>query len=159
MSAVHLRHFDGQHLAELMSWFPDAPSCRMWGGPEFRFPFTEATFREDARLGDLASYVLVADGRLVGFGQYYRRLGHCQLGRLAIAPGLRGRGLGSTLVRELAARGRNELGGGPLSLFVLDGNERALRLYRRLGFHEARYPEPFPGLEGCAYLVASELAP
>jgi ribosomal protein S18 acetylase RimI-like enzyme len=148
MSSLH--PFDDRQLAELMRWFPDRQSCHTWGGPEFRFPSTEATFREDARLRELSSFALVDTGQLAGFGQYYLRLGRCHLGRLAIAPGLRGRGLGTTLVRELGRRGQAALGVEGLSLLVVAGNEGALRLYRRLVFAVIPYPEP--GMEGFAYM-------
>ncbi len=57
-----------------MTWFPDRSSCQTWGGPEFRLPFTEASFREDAKLQQLPSFGLMDEGDFVGFGQYYRRL-------------------------------------------------------------------------------------
>ncbi len=155
---VRLQSFEDTQLPELMGWFPDQRSCQMWGGLAFRFPFTEITFREDARLESLPTWALVEDdGRLVAFGQYYLRVGRCHLGRLAVAPALRGRGLGSTLVQELCQRGGAEFGVGSFSLFVLPGNERAVRLYQRLGFSAAPYPEPSPALEGCIYMVASRL--
>ena len=155
---LSLHRFQPGELRELMSWFPDEASCRTWGGPEFRHPFTEDTFREDARVQELASWSLVDDdGALCAFGQYYRRLGRCHLGRLAVAPGLRGRGIGSALVRELSERGRAELGTDSCSLFVLPGNERAMRLYSRLGFEARPYPGPASVFEGCTYMVASSL--
>ena len=154
---MRLQSFEDSQLSELMSWFPDRYSCQTWGGPEFRFPFTEATFREDAKLNSLPTYALVEEGTLVGFGQYYLRLGRCHLGRLGIAPALRGRGLGSSLVQELCLTGKAQLGVDSFSLFVLPSNERALRLYQRLGFSPASYPEPSPGLEGAMYMVASRL--
>ena len=151
-----LTRFDTSRIGELMAWFPDASACRIWGGPRFRFPFTEASFREDAKLDSLATWMLVStDGRLTGFGQYYRRLGHCHLGRLAIAPQARGRGLGGVLIREIASRGRAELGTDSYSLFVMHGNERAMKLYRRLGFEERPYPEPASQLAGSVFMVAS----
>lgn len=62
--------FDGSQLPELMSWFPDSMSCQTWGGPEFRFPFTEATFRDDAKIEQLPTWALAQDDdTLVGFGQ------------------------------------------------------------------------------------------
>ncbi|MEO8223843.1 MAG: GNAT family N-acetyltransferase [Gammaproteobacteria bacterium] len=155
---MKLQFFQVAQLPELTSWFPDERSCQTWGGPEFRFPFTEVTFREDAKLDSLPSWALVQDdGAFVGFGQYYLRAGRCHLGRLAIAPILRGRGLGSTLVHELCQRGKAELGVESFSLFVLSSNESALGLYRRLGFSVVPYPEPLPGVEGCMYMVASHV--
>jgi ribosomal protein S18 acetylase RimI-like enzyme len=159
MGAVRLQAFDEAWLPDLMCWFEDADACRVWGGPSFRFPFTRDTFRADARLDSLASFALTTDdATLVGFGQYYLRVGRCHLGRLAIAPAHRGRGLGGSLVRELSRIGSADLGVGTYSLFVLPGNERAIRLYERLGFAPARYPEPDPLFDGCIYMVASRVA-
>ena len=39
------------------------------------------------------------------------------------------------------------------SLFVLPGNERARRLYERLGFVADRYPEDSPLYADCIYMV------
>jgi ribosomal protein S18 acetylase RimI-like enzyme len=151
---MRLQSFEDHQLTELMTWFPDLAACRMWGGPQFRFPFTPATFREDAKVDSLSTWSLVQDdGAFVGFGQYYLRVGRCHLGRLAIAPHLRGRGLGRRLVDELSREGARELGVESFSLFVLPGNERASRLYRRLGFVEARYPESSTVFEHCTYMV------
>lgn len=151
-----IQPFDDARLPELMRWFPDRQSCRVWGGPEFRFPFTEASFREDAKLGSLPSWAFVGNGRtLAGFGQCYLRAGRCHLGRLAIAPAFRGQGLGSTLVRELCNRGRAEFGVESCSLFVMPSNLRAKKLYERLGFRQAPYPEPSPELEAFIYMITS----
>lgn len=150
-----LQRFDESRLPELMGWFPDRASCQTWGGPGFRHPFTADTFREDAKLDSLPSLALMMpDGSLGAFGQYYRRLGRCHLSRLAVAPALRGRGIGTTLVRELCRLGAADLGVDTFSLFVLPGNERAERLYRRLGFAPMPYPEPAPEFDGCTYMVA-----
>lgn len=155
---MRLRRFDAARLPELMRWFPDADACRVWGGPAFRFPCTPESFRADARIDDLATWALVDDeATLAGFGQYYLRVGRCHLGRLAVAPALRGRGLGRTLVHELCRIGAAELGVGAFSLFVLPGNERAMKLYERLGFAPARYPEPDPMFDDCVYMVAESL--
>ena len=155
---LSLQAFQSSDLRELMSWFPDRDSCRVWGGPGFRHPFTETTFREDARVRELASWSMVnGDVAFCAFGQYYLRLGRCHLGRLAVSPAMRGRGIGSALVRQLAERGLAEFGVDACSLFVLPSNERAARLYSRLGFVAQPYPEPAPLFEGCTYMVAPGL--
>jgi ribosomal protein S18 acetylase RimI-like enzyme len=158
MGTARLQAFSEGWLPELMSWWEDADACRVWGGPSFRFPFTRDTFRADARLDSLATFALATDeATLLGFGQYYLRAGRCHLGRLAIAPAQRGRGLGGSLVRELCRTGSADLGVETYSLFVLPGNERAIRLYERLGFAPARYPEPEPIFDDCVYMVASRV--
>jgi ribosomal protein S18 acetylase RimI-like enzyme len=155
---VRIQRFDAARLPELMRWFPDADACRVWGGPSFRFPCTLESFRADTRVDELSSWALLDDeATLVGFGQYYLRVGRCHLGRLAIAPDRRGRGLGRTLVHELCRLGSADLVVDTYSLFVLPGNERAMRLYQQLGFEAARYPEPDPMFDDCNYMVAESL--
>jgi ribosomal protein S18 acetylase RimI-like enzyme len=130
----------------MMRWFPSQESCQIWGGPEFRFPFTAETFRADCHL-ELPSWVLLdARGVLCGFGQYYLRAGRCHLARLAIAPALRGRGLGTRLIELLCDGGKAALGVEHCSLFVAIANTNAMALYERLGFARLAYPgDPVPG--------------
>jgi ribosomal protein S18 acetylase RimI-like enzyme len=143
------------HLLELMRWFPDQRSCAVWSGPEFRYPFTEATFREDVRR-QLPSYSLIGDGNeLLGFGQYYLRAERCHLARLVIAPDYRGRGAGTFLIRALCRLGCRELNMSDCSLFVLESNTSAFRLYSRLGFRTVPYPGEAPPIPGCLYMIAS----
>lgn len=144
-----------RHYREMMGWFPDARSCEVWATRDFRFPFTEASFREDIRPA-LPSWVLLdAQGALLGFGQYYLRVGRCHLARLIVAPQHRGRAHGAGLVRLLARRGCAELAVDECSLFVLSDNLPACGLYRRLGFVETPYPGEAPAIEHCIYMTAA----
>jgi ribosomal protein S18 acetylase RimI-like enzyme len=143
------------HVRAIKPWFPDQHSCAIWAGPNFRFPFTEATFIEDTRL-DFPSYVLIDDqDEVVAFGQYYVRNDRCHLARLVVSPRHRGRGLGSRLIVELAKAGFAELRLEEGSLFVLTDNLPAFRLYEKLGFEIRPYPSMSElGLEGAVYMVA-----
>jgi ribosomal protein S18 acetylase RimI-like enzyme len=129
-------------IPQLMPWFTTASSCRVWGGPEFRFPFTVETFTADCRIGQLPSYTLTdPSGILCAFGQYYLRAHRCHLARLAVSPQMQGRGLGTHLVHRLAQQGTHALGVQELSLFVSTTNQRAEALYTRLGFRLSPYPD------------------
>jgi ribosomal protein S18 acetylase RimI-like enzyme len=142
------------HIREMMTWFPDRRSCEMWGGPSFRFPYTEATFLEDMRRHELPSFALVGDaGELVGFGQYYSRVSRCHIGRLVVSPAHRSRGAGRMLIAELIELGSTTLGATECSLFVLADNP-AKRLYERLGFERTRYPVDDPHVLDFEYMVA-----
>lgn len=144
------------HVRNLMTWFADAPSVAIWGGPGFRFPFDEESFLKDMRWGELASRALVDDaGELAAFGQYYDRIGRCHLGRLAVHPERRGGRIGETLVRLMCAEGCRALNATECSLFVYETNVRAVRLYERLGFRVMPYPETFPGLDGIVYMTVA----
>ena len=143
------------HLRQIMPWFPDRSDCLIWGGPQFRHPFTEASFVEDSRLHDLPSFVLVAaNGGLLAFGQYYERIGRCHLGRLVVSPEHRGHGIGRWLIAALVERGAAELGASESSLFVAAENVSAVALYRKLGFAETTYPENAPNFAPYLYMVA-----
>jgi len=155
-SQMKLEPANSEHLQALMTWLPDLRQCRQWGGPAFRFPFTAQTFIEDCRWPDLPSCVLVNEqGEPLAFGQYYKRLDRCHLGRLIVSPEHRGTGLGRTLVIELSRKGCRELNTSECSLFVLKDNAPARALYRKLGFEFADYPERHEWLEGCDYMIAA----
>jgi ribosomal protein S18 acetylase RimI-like enzyme len=155
---VRFGRFDPASLPELMAWFPDADELRVWGGPEFRCPFTAESFREDSKVDGIDSFALVRDdGALAAFGQCYLRVERCHFGRLGVSPRERGRGLGTRLIRELADWGRTQFGPRKLSLFVHHDNVGAYRLYRRLGFRDATYPEPTLPIANSIYMVAAQL--
>jgi ribosomal protein S18 acetylase RimI-like enzyme len=157
--AVSFRRFDMALLPDLMGWFPDAATLRTWGGPVFRHPFTHESFREDAKVDEIDTWSLVADdGALAAFGQFYLRVGRCHFGRVAVSPGLRGGGLGTRLLREMAREGRAKFGDREVSLFVYRDNEAAHRLYLRLGFVDVEYPGRDTPTEGMRYMIASGLA-
>jgi ribosomal protein S18 acetylase RimI-like enzyme len=155
--ASTFRRFDPAQLPELMSWFPDAATLRIWGGPDFRFPFTPGTFRIDSKIDELDTWSLVAgDGALAAFGQCYLRVGRCHFGRVGVSPRLRGGGLGTRLLCEMAREGLAKFGQRELSLFVRRDNEAAHRLYQRLGFREAPYPER-GFMTDSRYMIAASL--
>src|SRR3979490_1766777 len=124
-----------------MTWFRTEHSCRVWGGPEFRFPFTPETFLADSKLTSLHSYALIREkAELCGFGQFYLRVGRCHLSRLAVAPAYRGRGLGTQLIEMLLREGKKTLGVTHSPILVLGTNPSAVALYERLGFTRSSYP-------------------
>jgi RimJ/RimL family protein N-acetyltransferase len=87
---------------------------------------------------DVAPFSLLADGRLVGYGELWedRDLDEAELARLVIAPALRGQGHGRALTRLLAdealRRGFREVW-----LRVLPENAPARRAYEAAGFVRA----------------------
>ncbi|MCV6611270.1 MAG: GNAT family N-acetyltransferase [Amphritea sp.] len=144
------------HLQSMMEWFPDQQTLKDWAGPGFRYPYDEMTFREDLNLDQLVSRALVSDGgELLGFGQFYSRLGRCHLGRLVVNPGCRGQGVVDELINQLAALGMPALQTTECSLFVLQHNRAAVHAYQRNGFEQADYPEQSP-MDNCIYMVKTE---
>lgn len=135
-----------------MNWFTDQAITLEWAGPGLRYPFDEQTFLEDLALNRLDSFVLTEKDQLMAFGQCYSRIGRCHLGRLAVAPEARGKGLVAELMDRLIEFGQEKFVANSSSLFVLENNEAAIRAYSRYGFVEESYPEPMP-FERCLYMV------
>lgn len=80
-----------------------------------------------------ASFVVAADGRVVAATLVVRAAYGPLVADVMVDPSLQGRGLGRAVVVATirALRDRNE---SEIVLNVTDGNERALRLYERVGF-------------------------
>ncbi|QQX82532.1 GNAT family N-acetyltransferase [Shewanella sp. KX20019] len=142
-----------QHLEEMLTWFTDKQALFDWAGPNFRYPYSLTSFSEDLALSKLASFSLVSDThQLIGFGQFYRRIDRCHLGRIVISPKWRGKGFAKILIEQLNAKGLKTLNVGQSSLFVLSHNHQAIYTYRKLGFVQSDYPEAIP-LKDCFYMT------
>jgi len=144
-----------EHARDLMGWFPDKESVIRWGSPYMRYPLHWESFLEDMYWGRMSSRVaLEEDGSLLGFGQFYLKLGRCHLARLVVNPDIRGRGLGKKFIAALMKHGSEHLGTGEFSLYVMTENKPAFNCYRSLGFNLAPYPHGDPQLENCVFMLA-----
>lgn len=138
----------------LMTWFPDARSVDIWGGPDFRFPFTRVSFVEDCRLDITETYALRdPDGKLAAFGQSYERNGRGHLARLIANPDMRRRGAGSMLIELIIASLEERRAFDEYSLFVYRDNAPAYRCYLSLGFTVTDYPEDAVMADKCYFLT------
>ena len=88
---------------------------------------------------DPAVFVAEIDGAIAGFihlcslEDYYRRRKHGHVADIVVAQGCEGQGVASALIAKAEDWSRAQ-GYDWLSLGVFEQNERAERLYRRLGF-------------------------
>jgi len=145
---------DDSDFAELMTWFPDAGSVNIWGGPVFRYPFTAESFRKDCHVDVMSSYCLRnPDGEMAAFGQWYERDGRGHLARLISNPLLRRQGAGRRLIEMMIGQIEKNHDYGEFSLFVYRDNEPAYRCYRSLGFEVRKYPEGAPMPDLCYFLT------
>ncbi len=141
-------------INELMGWFPDAHSVAIWGGPGFRYPFTEKTFRDDCRVNEMLSYCLkYKDGAMVGFGQVYDRDDRGHLARLITHPNMRRQGIGRRLIIMLINAAKKSSGYDEYSLFVFRDNVPAYRCYLEMGFVLQKYPDDAPMKDKCYFLT------
>lgn len=144
-----------KHLLEMMGWFANEQELLDWSGPSFRYPFDLSSFSEDLKLSTLHSFVFESnEAGCMAFGQFYRRLDKCHLGRLIINPACRGQGMISVLMEKLRIIGLKELNVTECSLFVLAHNKHAIKAYKKFGFLVSEYPGKIP-LDNCLYMIKS----
>lgn len=145
---------DDADIKALMAWFSDAETVNMWSGPRFRYPFTDASFRDDCRIDDVQSYCLKnPDGVLVAFGQLYDRYDRAHLARLVTHPDFRRQGIGRRLIRMLINAAQQISDYSEYSLFVYRDNEAAYRCYLAMGFVLQDYPDDAPMKDKCFFLT------
>lgn len=154
---AHLVSCDDADLSQVLSWFSDARSVLYWGGPDLSFPLQLSRFKSESKFHKSQSFVMCSGRQLLAFGQLYNRLDRIHLGRLVVAPEHRGQGVGQLLINRLIEQGRQLLGVEDASLFVLNDNVPAMKLYQRLGFIETPYPKPIP-LDNCIYMIRTAQA-
>jgi ribosomal protein S18 acetylase RimI-like enzyme len=142
---------------EIMGWFPDKESVVRWGSPYTRYPLKDDTFLGDIYWDRISSRVARSENdQLLGFGQFYPKLGRCHLARLVINPEFRRRGLGEKFIAALMEHGAEELETRKFSLYVMTANRPAYNCYRRLGFELATYPDGDAQLENCVFMTAGQ---
>ncbi len=144
---VALETFGREDFDRLIGWVASAEELMLWAGPMLHWPLDRA---------QLERYLAAAEGpaaarriwRAVDAGE---TVGHAELNaierthrtatlsRVMVRPGLRGRGIGTAMVRAALAVAFDELRLHRVDLFVFDFNAGAIACYERLGFrHEGR---------------------
>ena len=150
---MNLKQATDQHFIELMSWFFNQEELSTWSGFNFRFPFDLDSFKQDLKLTSSKSFAFVSnEDELLGFGQYYLRLGRCHLARLVVNPQRRGQGIATHLIQALSLVGKTDLNVDSCSLFVFENNQSGMKAYAKIGFSVAEYPEEML-FENCLYMV------
>jgi ribosomal protein S18 acetylase RimI-like enzyme len=147
-----------QQYLQVRNWFSNHQEIFTWGGPNMTYPMSDESYLKLLTADHFKSFSLLNDEQqLVAFGQYYRRLDHHHLGRLAVNPKYRGQGLAKLLITKILEQAFLQQSAKGASLFVFKDNIVAYQCYQSLGFIETDYPEqPFPGnMQDCAYMVLS----
>lgn len=99
----------------------------------FDSPWTKAMFLPE--LDDENAYYLVAlaDDGVVAYGGFHKVLDEGQVANIAVRSDVRGKGIGRQLTSNLIDLAKKN-GVKRMTLEVKDCNERAINLYRSLGF-------------------------
>jgi ribosomal-protein-alanine N-acetyltransferase len=100
----------------------------------FTLPWSAEAFRTELVHNRFAHYsVLEQDGQIIGYGGMWVIADEAHVTNIALREPFRGRGLGELLLRSLMEEARSK-GAARMTLEVRVSNERAQRLYRKLGF-------------------------
>ena len=136
-----LTPFTASHFDLLIGWFGTRADLVQWGGPMLDFPLSRTQLDgmlEDGRPDPPARLCWMAEsaGEPVGHDQlaFDWRNGNALLSRVAIAPGMRGRGLAGPMIGLAIEEAFRFLAVERLELNVYTWNEPAIRTYQRLGF-------------------------
>ena len=98
-------------------------------------PADAAAVRDPVRREHLRAVLREGDGQLQAFWYFDRHGDVVEVG-IGLRPDLTGRGLGESFLRAQLAYAAREWSPRRFRLFVASWNERAIRLYERLGFRE-----------------------
>jgi len=128
---VNVEDWGETHADDVAAWHYEPP----WDFYDLASdPADEAAMRDPARAAHLRA-VLGENGRLEAFWYFDWHGDVVEVG-IGLRPDLTGGGLGESFLRaqlEYASQHWNPV---TFRLFVASWNERAIRLYERLGFHE-----------------------
>ncbi|MUT68466.1 ribosomal protein S18-alanine N-acetyltransferase [Paenibacillus sp. NEAU-GSW1] len=100
----------------------------------FTTPWTSEAFRNELFNNMFARYyVMVHEGRIIGYGGMWIIIDEAHVTNIAVSAEWRGNGLGERLLVELQRRAVG-FGANKMTLEVRVSNEVAQRLYRKMGF-------------------------
>lgn len=111
----------------------DAPLLAQIDGQDNALGWTQSMFEQEFLLPQSLQIVLEQDGQICGFAVAWVVAGVLQILELAVERLSRGRGLATQLLRELFRQAKQK-NCQSAELELRQDNERALRLYQKLGF-------------------------
>ena len=149
---IELVEFGREDIPRLMSWIRSPEDLAAWAGAFFIYPLDEAKLERylDSGRGDRPQRRIFkardADsGEAVGHIELSHIWPHLsgRVSRVLVAdPALRGRGVGTRMVRALVQQAFAEYAFAHLDLGVDAANLRAIACYRRAGFfHVGTWPQ------------------
>lgn len=87
-----LRSTTDEDLSVVISWIKDKDVCKLWAGPQVRFPLSLDGLKEDIEFSEENTFSMINNGgEFLGLGQLIEKeAGRIHLARLIISPIQRG---------------------------------------------------------------------
>lgn len=136
-----LRKFHKRDIASLFSWFQSEREVLQWAGAALSWPLDKREFNTLIKQHRGAEptrevWAVMRDEAMIGHFQLAlnRRLKTAGLGRIALAPPHRGRGLAATLMTLILDRAFHRNWVHRVDLLVYSHNVAAIKTYEQAGF-------------------------
>lgn len=135
------RKFERRDIAELFSWFQTERDVLQWAGAALAWPLNKREFNALIKQHIGAEpvrevWAVIQNGLMIGHFQLSlnRRLRTAGIGRIALAPTHRGRGLAPALMTLILDRAFHHNWVHRTDLLVYSHNTSAIKTYERAGF-------------------------
>ena len=149
---IELIEFAREDIPRLIGWIRSPEDLSAWAGAFFTYPLDEAKLEQYLNSGRgehpqrrIFKAVDANSGAAVGHIELSHIWPHLsgRVSRVLVGdPALRGRGIGTTMVRTLVQRAFAEYAFGHIDLGVDAANRRAIACYERAGFaHVGTWPQ------------------
>ena len=136
-----LRKFSKKDISPLFEWFQSERDVLQWAGAALSWPLQRREFidliKQHRGVSPIREvWAVMRDGEMAAHFQisFNRRLNTAGLGRIAIAPRLRGQALAGELMDLILAQAFSRGWVHRVDLLVYSHNDVAFRAYRRAGF-------------------------
>lgn len=137
---IRLEPFEPEDFDRLMGWVDSERALVQFAGSILSWPLDVAQLQE--YLADPTRQAFrvcaIADNRVVGHAELVQvSLDECKIARVLIGDKAdRGKGYGSSVIRQLIVEAKSRKGLSKVSLNVFSWNDPAIRCYQNLGFRD-----------------------
>jgi RimJ/RimL family protein N-acetyltransferase len=134
---IRLEEFNSSAYDTLISWVESEEALMQFAGPGLSFPLTPAQLDDSLNDENRWAFKVIPENTqmMVGYGEVYLTDHAACLGRILVGDkDLRGKGIGTEIVRHLVQFAFRELGKTRAELNVFDWNTNAIKCYERVGF-------------------------
>lgn len=145
MQMIELKYFEQSDMEQLINWIPSTDFTLQWSGPTFRYPLTIQqleNYLKNANRMDSDTYIYKAidqeSHQVIGhisLGKIDRVIQSARIGKVLVgSTEVRGKGIGTEMVKAVLAIAFEELKLHKVTLGVFDFNTPAIHCYEKVGF-------------------------